>query len=66
MVACLEGQRGDETLPQLEARIGRLEKALQGRRAKRSNLREKIAGLKVAGRGGRGRRSRRGHRTTGS
>ena len=46
MVARLEGQRSDETLPQLEARIGRLEKALQGRRDKRSDLRERIAGLK--------------------
>ena len=46
MVARLEGQRSDETLPQLEARIGRLEKALQGRRDKRSNTRERIAGLK--------------------
>ena len=46
MVARLEGQRGDETLTQLEARIGRLEKALQGRRTKRSGLREQIAGLK--------------------
>ena len=46
MVARLEGQRSDETLPQLEARIGRLEKALQGRRDKRSSLRELIAGHK--------------------
>ena len=45
-VARLEGQRSDETLPQLEARIGRLEKALQERRDKRSNLKEQIAGLK--------------------
>lgn len=42
----LEAQRTDETLPQLEARIGRLEKALQDRRDKRANLNEKIAGLK--------------------
>ena len=42
----LEGQRGDETLPQLEARTGRLEKALQERRDKRSNLKERIAGLR--------------------
>ena len=46
MVARLEGERSDETLPQLEARIGRLEKALQGRHDKRSNLRELIAGHK--------------------
>ena len=45
-VARLERQRSDETLPQLEARIGRLEKALQERRDKRSNLKERIAGLK--------------------
>ncbi|MGO9174306.1 MAG: AAA family ATPase [Rhodomicrobium sp.] len=42
----LEGQRTDETLPQLEARIGRLEKALQDRRDKRATLKEKIAGLR--------------------
>ncbi len=42
----LEEKRSDETLPQLEARIGRLEKALQERRDKRSNLKERIAGLK--------------------
>ncbi|MDE2788842.1 MAG: AAA family ATPase [Paracoccaceae bacterium] len=46
MVARLEGERSDETLPQLEARIDRLEKALQGRHDKRSNLRELIAGHK--------------------
>lgn len=45
-VAVLEEQRTDETLPQLEARIGRLEKALQDRRDKRSSLKESIAGLK--------------------
>ncbi len=45
-IAGLEGQRTDETLPQLEARIGRLEKALQDRRDKRANLKERIAGLK--------------------
>ena len=45
-VATLEEQRTDETLPQLEARIGRLEKALQDRRDKRATLREKIAGLR--------------------
>ena len=45
-VASLEAQRTNETLPQLEARIGRLEKAIQERREKRANLKEKIAGLK--------------------
>ena len=45
-IAALEGQRTDETLPQLEARIGRLEKALQDRRDKRATLKEKIAGLR--------------------
>ena len=45
-MARLETQRTDETLPQLEARIGRLEKALQDRRDRRSKLKEKIAGLK--------------------
>ena len=42
----LEAQRTDETLPQLTARIGRLEKALQDRREKRGKLNETIAGLK--------------------
>lgn len=45
-IAALEGQRTDETLPQLEARIGRLEKALQDRRDKRATLKERIAGLR--------------------
>ena len=45
-IARLEAQRNDETLPQLKARIGRLEKALQERRDKRANLKERIAGLK--------------------
>jgi DNA repair exonuclease SbcCD ATPase subunit len=45
-IAGLEGQRTDETVPQLEARIGRLEKALQDRRDKRATLRETIAGLR--------------------
>jgi septal ring factor EnvC (AmiA/AmiB activator) len=39
-------QRTDETLPQLDARIARLDKAIRERRDKRANLREKIAGLK--------------------
>ena len=42
----LESQRTDERLPQLEARIGRLEKTLQDRRDRCSTLRENIAGLK--------------------
>ncbi len=42
----LEGQRAGETLPQLDARITRLDKALQDRRNKRAGLREKIAGLR--------------------
>lgn len=45
-VSTLEGQRTDETLPQLEARIIRLEKAIRERREKRASLKEKIAGLK--------------------
>ncbi len=45
-IARLEAQRTDETLPQLKARIGRLEKALQDRREKRGKLKEQIAGLK--------------------
>ena len=45
-MARLETQRTDETLPQLEARIDRLEKALQDRRDRRSKLKERIAGLK--------------------
>jgi DNA repair exonuclease SbcCD ATPase subunit len=43
-VADLEAQREGETLPQLEARISRLEKALEDRRDKRSKLKEQIAG----------------------
>lgn len=45
-VSGLEAQRTDETVPQLDARIGRLDKAIRERRDKRANLREKIAGLK--------------------
>ena len=45
-VANLEAQRTDETIPQLEARIARLDKAIQDRREKRGNLKEKIAGLR--------------------
>lgn len=44
-VSELEGQREGETLPQLEARISRLETALQDRRDKRSDLKEKVVGL---------------------
>jgi DNA repair exonuclease SbcCD ATPase subunit len=42
----LEGQREGETLPQLDVRISRLEKALQDRHDKRAYLKEKIAGLR--------------------
>lgn len=42
----LEGRREGETLPQLEARISRLESAIQERRDKRSSLKEKVAGLR--------------------
>lgn len=45
-LADLLAQRTDETLPQLDARIGRLTKALQDRRDKRGTLKETIAGLK--------------------
>ncbi|HCH37020.1 MAG: hypothetical protein CBB62_09960 [Micavibrio sp. TMED2] len=44
-VSELEGQREGETLPQLEARISRLETALQERRDKRSDLKEKVVRL---------------------
>ena len=46
VIADLESQRTNETLPQLEARIQRLEKVIQDRHSKRAKLREKIAGLK--------------------
>lgn len=45
-LAGLKDQRTDETLPQLEARIGRLEQAIKDRREKRGNLKETIAGLR--------------------
>ena len=45
-VSELEGQRKDDTLPQLDARISRLERALQERREKRSDLKQKVAGLR--------------------
>lgn len=44
-VSELEGQREGKTLPQLEARISRLETVLQERRDKRSDLKEKVVGL---------------------
>jgi uncharacterized protein YhaN len=46
VVSELEMQRAGETLPQLAARIGRLEKAIHDRREKRSDLKERIAGLR--------------------
>ncbi|AVX06051.1 hypothetical protein MXMO3_03548 (plasmid) [Maritalea myrionectae] len=42
----LKAQREGETLPQQEARISRLETALQDRRDKRTDLKEKIAGFR--------------------
>ena len=45
-VSILEEQREGETLPQLEARISRLERALKERREKRTGLKEKIVGLR--------------------
>ncbi len=45
-VSSLEEQREGETLPQLEARISRLEKALQDRRDKRTDLKENVAGFR--------------------
>ena len=45
-VSALEAQRTDETLPQLGARIERLDKAIRERRDKREGLKVKIAGLK--------------------
>ena len=45
-IARLEAERTDGTLPQLNARIDRLEKALHDRREKRGKLKETIAGLK--------------------
>ena len=44
-VSELERQRKDETLEQLDARIARLETALQKRRDKRSGLKEKVVRL---------------------
>ena len=45
-VAELVAQRTDETIPQLEARVARLDRAIKDRRDKRSDLKEKIAGLR--------------------
>ena len=45
-IRLLEGQRTDETLPQLEVRIDRLEKVLKERRKKREKLNVKVATLK--------------------
>lgn len=45
-VSSLEEQREGETLSQLEARISRLETALQERHDKRTDLKEKIVGLR--------------------
>ena len=45
-IADLKAERTDETLPQLTARIDRLETALRDRRDRRANLKERIAGLK--------------------
>ena len=42
----LKAKHTDETLPQLAARIERLEKAIRDRREKRANLEVKIASLK--------------------
>lgn len=42
----LVAQRTDETMAQLEARIGRLERALKERQDKSTKLKERIAGLK--------------------
>lgn len=46
VVAEFQAQRMDETLPQLEARVARLEKAIQDRREKRGTLRETVAGFR--------------------
>ena len=42
----LKAQRTDETMPQLKARISRLERGLQERRDKSTKLKVRIAGLK--------------------
>ena len=45
-VAGLVAQRTDETIPLLEARVARLDRAIQDRRDKRGDLKVKIAGLR--------------------
>ncbi|MEQ8694856.1 MAG: AAA family ATPase [Gammaproteobacteria bacterium] len=45
-VSDLKGQRTDETLPQLDARIERLDKAIRDRQQKRGSLEVQIAGLR--------------------
>lgn len=45
-LAALEAQRTGETLPQLDARIGRLERAIDERKNKRGNLAVEIAALR--------------------
>ncbi len=45
IVAALQEQRTDKTLPQLKARVDRLEKVIEDRRGKRGKLKEKIAAL---------------------
>ena len=45
-VSKLEEQREGETLPQLEARVARLDTALRERRDKRSDVKEKVVGLR--------------------
>ena len=46
IIAKLNTEREDETLEQLQARIGRLEKAIEDRREKRGNLDVEIVGLR--------------------
>lgn len=46
VVENLEAKRSDETLPQLQARINRLDQSLSERQVKRTNLNVTIAGLK--------------------
>jgi len=45
-VSDIQGQRTEETIQQLDARIERLDKVIRDRREKRETLRVKIAGLK--------------------
>ena len=46
VIAELSGEREDETLEQLQARMDRLEKAIEERREKRGNLDVEISGLR--------------------